>query len=271
MPTAYDASQADLAALLADVPAYRVRQVWRALNACRRPEEMTDLPAPMRAAASARRVSNVVFMGMGEPFANYDRWWTAVRRLNDDLGIAARHLTVSTVGVVPGIKRLAASDLQVNLAVSLHAANDRLRSELIPVARRYPLETLAAACEEYITKTGRRLSFEWAVIDSINDRASDVEELADYAWGLKAHVNLIPLNPTPDYPTPGSPMPRVREMRDELRERGVNATIRDNRGTSIDAACGQLAASVLKPGSEQLGPATDSSGAAPVTLGRARD
>lgn len=193
-------------------------------------------------AAAPRRLSNVVFMGMGEPLANYNRLWAAVTRLHDDIGISARHLTVSTVGVVPGIRRLANEDLPVNLAVSLHAANDRLRSQLVPLNRRYPLSVLIEACRAYQVAKGRRLSFEWALIDGVNDRASDVAELADIAVALNAHVNLIPLNPTPGYPVRGTAPARVRTFRDDLVASGVNATIRRNRGTDIEAACGQLAA-----------------------------
>jgi 23S rRNA (adenine2503-C2)-methyltransferase len=189
-----------------------------------------------------RRISNVVFMGMGEPFANYDRTWAAVERLHDDMGISARHLTISTVGVVPGIRRLATEDLPVNLAVSLHAANDELREQLVPIDARYPLAELRDACEAYLSAKGRRLSFEWALIDGINDRTSDVRELAAYARPLRAHVNLIPLNPTPGFPVRGSSPERVRAFRDALRAHGVNATVRQNRGTDIDAACGQLRA-----------------------------
>jgi 23S rRNA (adenine2503-C2)-methyltransferase len=192
--------------------------------------------------AAPRRVSNIVFMGMGEPLANYDATWAAVERLHDAVGISARHLTLSTVGIVPGIRRLADETLPVNLAVSLHAANDRLRDELVPINRRYPLAALAAACSEYLDAKGRRLSFEWAMIDGINDRDADARELAAFARGLRAHVNLIPLNPTPGYPVRGTPAARVVEFRDRLDELGVNATIRHNRGTTIDAACGQLRA-----------------------------
>jgi len=190
----------------------------------------------------SRRVSNVVFMGMGEPFANYDRTWAAVERIHDDMGISARHLTLSTVGIVPGIRRLATEDLPVNLAVSLHAANDELRERLVPVNARYPLAELHEACASYLEAKGRRLSFEWALIDGVNDRPSDIRELATYARPLRAHVNLIPLNPTPGFPVRGSAPERVRAFRDGLRAHGVNATIRQNRGTDIDAACGQLRA-----------------------------
>ena len=199
------------------------------------------------AAAGGRRLSNVVFMGMGEPMANYDAVWGAVERLHGDLGLSARHLTISTVGIIPGIRRLAAEALPVNLAVSLHAANDDLRSTLVPINRRYPLAALAEACGEYLEAKGRRLSFEWALIDGVNDRPSDAAELAAYARPLGAHVNLIPLNPTPGYPVRGTAPAGVRGFRDRLVDLGVNATVRQNRGTSIDAACGQLRAEVGIP------------------------
>jgi 23S rRNA (adenine2503-C2)-methyltransferase len=202
--------------------------------------EITEQVVAAARIAAPRRISNVVFMGMGEPLANYDATLGAVHRLHDDLGISARHLTVSTVGILPGIRRLAAEPLPVNLAVSLHAANDELRDELVPINRRAPLSALADACDEYLRAKHRRLSFEWAMIDGVNDRDSDAGELAAFARPLRAHVNLIPLNPTPGYPVLGTPMPRVRRFRDRLRDLGINATVRDNRGTEIDAACGQL-------------------------------
>jgi 23S rRNA (adenine2503-C2)-methyltransferase len=189
-----------------------------------------------------RRPGNVVFMGMGEPMANYSRVWAAVERLHGDLGISARHITISTVGVVPGIRRLAGEELPVNLAVSLHAAADAKRDELVPINRRYPLGELMSACRTYLDATGRRVSFEWALIAGVNDTAGDAAELADLALPLGAHVNLIPLNPTPGYPTVGSSPAVVGAFRDRLVTHGVNATIRRNRGTRIDAACGQLAA-----------------------------
>jgi 23S rRNA (adenine2503-C2)-methyltransferase len=192
--------------------------------------------------ARPRRLSNVVFMGMGEPFANYDRVWASIVRLHDDLGFSARHLTLSTVGLVPGIRRLATESLPVNLAVSLHAANDDLRDRLVPINRRWPLAVLTAACADYVAAKGRRLSFEWALIDGVNDRRSDAAELAGLVRPLGAHVNLIPLNPTPGYPTRGTPALGVATFRDLLADLGVNVTVRRNRGTDIDAACGQLAA-----------------------------
>jgi 23S rRNA (adenine2503-C2)-methyltransferase len=197
--------------------------------------------AAREAKATERRLSNVVFMGMGEPLANYDATWRAVERLHDDLGLSARHITISTVGVVPGIHRLAQEQLPVGLAVSLHAANDKLRSELVPINRRYPLASLLAACRAYIGNRNRRLSFEWACIAGVNDRLSDADELAELAVPLGAHVNLIPLNPTPGYLVTGSTRAAVRAFADALQQRDVNATVRQTRGQSIDAACGQLA------------------------------
>ena len=204
--------------------------------------EILEQVVRARRAAAPRRVDNVVFMGMGEPMANFDRVWAAVERLHGDMGLSARHLTISTVGLVPGIRRMAALELPVNLAVSLHAANDDLRNTLVPINRRYPLAMLAEACEEYATARRRRLSFEWALIDGVNDRRRDADELADFSRPLKAHVNLIPLNPTGGFATRGTPPERVEAFRDQLRRLGVNATIRANRGTEIDAACGQLSA-----------------------------
>ncbi len=204
--------------------------------------EIVEQVIHARRTSAPRRVSNIVFMGMGEPFANYDNTWAAVERFHGDLGIGARHLTLSTVGIVPGIERLAREDLPVNLAVSLHAANDDLRDELVPVNRTYPLSALRDACAAYLRAKNRRLSFEWALIDGVNDHPGAAAELAELCRSLRAHVNLIPLNPTPGYPTRGTPPAGVRAFRDELVRRGVNATIRRTRGTDIDAACGQLRA-----------------------------
>lgn len=222
--------------------------------------EIVEQVVRARRAAGERRVSNVVFMGMGEPLANYDRTWAAVERLHGDLGISARHLTVSTVGVVPGIRRLAGEALPVNLAVSLHAANDELRDELVPLNRQYPLAVLEAACAEHLEAKNRRLSFEWAMIDGVNDRPSDAEELAAIARRLRAHVNLIPLNPTPGSLATPTPPEGVQRFAQQLRQLGTNATVRQNRGTDIDAACGQLRAAheVARPA------------ASPVALGATR-
>jgi 23S rRNA (adenine2503-C2)-methyltransferase len=192
--------------------------------------------------AAPRRLSNVVFMGMGEPLENYRVTVDVLKRLHEYRGMSARHLTVSTVGVAPAIERLAREGLPLTLAVSLHAANNETRSELIPLNRRYPLERLHEACLNWIALTSRRLSFEWALIDGVNDTEAAMHELADYARSLRAHVNLIPLNPTPGYLVLGSSARRVREFADGLEALGINVTVRNTRGRSIDAACGQLAA-----------------------------
>ncbi|MEM7340048.1 MAG: 23S rRNA (adenine(2503)-C(2))-methyltransferase RlmN [Actinomycetota bacterium] len=204
--------------------------------------EILEQVVAARATAAPRRLSNVVFMGMGEPFANYDRVLEAIHRLLGDFGLGARHITVSTIGLVPQILRFAEEGLQVGLAVSLHSANDHDRSELIPVNRRHPLDDLVAACELYRERTGRRVTFEWAMIDGVNDRPRDADELIGVASRAGAHVNLIPLNPTPGWPTVGSRPEVIADFARRLTRGGVNATVRANRGTDIDAACGQLAA-----------------------------
>ena len=200
--------------------------------------------AGREARSMGRRLANVVYMGMGEPMANEAAVWASVERIHGAIGLSARHLTISTVGLVPGIRTLATRPLPVNLAVSLHAANDELRDELVPINRRYPLSQLMEACAAYLAAKGRRLSFEWALIDGVNDRAADAKQLATLCrrFHLPAHVNLIPLNPTPGYPTVGSRKEKVHAFHTMLTDLGVNATVRRNRGTDIDAACGQLAA-----------------------------
>jgi len=200
--------------------------------------------AGRRARETNRRVSNVVYMGMGEPMANESTVWASVERLQGDIGLSARHITISTVGIIPGIRKLAERPLPVNLAVSLHAANDTLRNELVPINRRYPIDDLITACSDYLAAKNRRISFEWAMIAGVNDRDRDAAELAALCRRLRprAHVNLIALNPTPGYATTGSSLRRVHEFRDLLEDFGANATVRQNRGNDIDAACGQLAA-----------------------------
>lgn len=201
--------------------------------------------ARREALALDRRVSNIVFMGMGEPLANTTAVFEACRRINGDLGISARSITVSTVGIIPGIRALAEFELPVNLAVSLHSAADSSRDPIVPINRRYPLDDLVEVCGEYLRERRRRVSFEWALIDGVNDSDTDAEQLARLCRRLRpsAHVNLIPLNPTPGYATVGSSPARVRAFRQRLEALGVNATVRQNRGTEIAAACGQLAAS----------------------------
>lgn len=192
-------------------------------------------------ARGGERLSNVVLMGMGEPFHNYDATVGAIRRLMGDLGIGARHITVSTVGLVPQIRRFAEEGLQVRLAVSLHAATDEARGAMMPVNRRWPLSELMAACRDYVRVTRRRITFEWALIAGVNDDEGTARRLAELLDGIDAHVNLIPLNPTQGYegdPTAGPEADRFVEV---LEDRGVPATIRIRRGIDIDAGCGQLA------------------------------
>jgi 23S rRNA (adenine2503-C2)-methyltransferase len=192
-----------------------------------------------------RRLTNVVFMGMGEPFANQRHVFASLAQLTDPqvFGLGARHITVSTVGIVPGIERMAERAPQVGLAVSFHAASDELRDQLVPPNTRYPLARLERAMAEWRARTRRRPSIEWALIDRVNDTIEQAELLAPIARRLGAHINLIPLNPTPGYPVLGSPPSRIRRFVAKLEGLGANVTVRDTRGRSIDAACGQLALS----------------------------
>jgi 23S rRNA (adenine2503-C2)-methyltransferase len=202
-----------------------------------------DSPGGQRAALESGRVSNLVFMGMGEPFANYDRWWQAVERLHDPQGfnMGARAMTVSTVGLVPGILRLADAPLPINLAISLHAPNDELRSALMPVNRRYPIAALLGATRQYIARTNRRVSFEYVLLEGQNDTPEHAAELAGLLQGMLCHVNLIPWNPVPGMPLTRSHQGRVAAFQRILQER-VPCTVRQERGVAIAAACGQLAA-----------------------------
>ena len=193
------------------------------------------------------RVSNVVFMGMGEPLANYANVIAAVRRLTDPvpegLGISQRSVTVSTVGLVPAIARLAAENLSVTLAVSLHAPDDELRDTLVPVNRRWKVTEVLAAAWDYAAVTGRRVSIEYALIKDINDQPWRADLLGELLAGHLAHVNLIPLNPTPGSKWTASRPATQREFVRRLEAHGVPVTVRDTRGREIDGACGQLAAS----------------------------
>ena len=193
-------------------------------------------------------LTNVVFMGMGEPLANYDRVREAIRRMIEVMGLSARSITVSTVGIVPGIRRLAEEPWPVSLAVSLHAADDELRSTLVPINRRYPLAELEAAAAGYFEKKRRRLSIEWTMMDGVNDTTDQAVKLAAIARRLHAHVNLIALNPTPLTKEKASSGTAIDAFARELGRRGVNVTVRDTRGRNIDAACGQLRLLAGKPG-----------------------
>jgi 23S rRNA (adenine2503-C2)-methyltransferase len=195
---------------------------------------------------SPARLSHVVFMGMGEPLANYPRVIEAVRRLTDPapagLGLSQRHVTVSTVGLVPAMRRLAAEDLSVTLALSLHAPDDDLRDELVPVNQRWKVAEVLDAAWDYVGRTGRRISVEYAMIRDVNDQPWRADLLGRLLSGRLAHVNLIPLNPTPGSRWDASPKPVEREFVRRLRATGVPTTVRDTRGREIDGACGQLAA-----------------------------
>ncbi len=189
------------------------------------------------------KLTNVVFMGMGEPLANYDRWWQAVERLHDPAGMnmGARSLTVSTVGLAPGIRRLAGEQLPINLAISLHAPDDALRGEMMPINRRYPIAELLAATRDYIAATNRRVSFEYVLLQGKNDSPEQAAALAELLGGMLCHVNLIPWNPVPGAPLGRSERARVLRFQQVLQDRGVACTVRVERGVAIAAACGQLA------------------------------
>jgi len=200
--------------------------------------------AARRLAADGRRLTNVVFMGMGEPLLNLDRVLAAVDALNDPrrFGLGARHITVSTSGVVPGIRRLTALGPPFTLAVSLHAARDPLRDVLVPLNRRWPVAEVVEAAREHAAATGRRVTYEATMIGGINDTETDARAMADLLRGDHAHVNLIPMNPVAHTPWTASPDEVIERFAAILGEAGVTATIRRNRGQEIGAACGQLAA-----------------------------
>ena len=188
-------------------------------------------------------VTNVVLMGMGEPFHNYDNTLAAIDRLNDPQGynFGARRFTISTVGLVPAIRHFAAEKRQVNLAISLHAADDDLRTSMLPVNKRYPIDELLAACREYIAATGRRVTFEWALINEVNDNPEQAILLASKLKGMLCHVNAIPLNPTLGYSGQATTRERAEKFKQILNEHGIPCTIRLRRGIDIQAGCGQLA------------------------------
>jgi len=188
------------------------------------------------------RLSNVVLMGMGEPLLNYEHTLAAIRRLINPraLGFVQRRITLSTVGIVPGIKRLAGENLQINLAISLHAATDVLRSQLVPINQRYPLDDLFAAVRSYTTQTQRRVMVEWVMIDGINDTDEQAEALVARLAGLPAHVNLIRLNSTADYVGQPSSLEAIEVFAAVLDRAHIPHTMRQRRGGAIAAGCGQL-------------------------------
>jgi len=185
-------------------------------------------------------VDHVTFMGMGEPLLNYDATVKALKLLSKEIGISARHLTVSTIGYVPGIERLAAEDLPVTLAVSLHAPDDELRQRLIPVAAKWNIRQIIEASRHYLSRTGRRVTIEYCLIEGINDSSDQAKRLALSLKGLSLHVNLIPFNAAENLPFKAAPPERVREFLKVLSDDGIQVTVRQERGADIDAACGQL-------------------------------
>jgi 23S rRNA (adenine2503-C2)-methyltransferase len=199
--------------------------------------------------SEGQTVTNVVVMGMGEPFHNYENTLKAIDRLNDAKGynLGARRFTISTVGLVPMIRRFADEKRQVNLAISLHAANDTQRSTLLPVNKKYPIAEVISACRDYVEKTGRRVTFEWALIRDVNDTPEVARELVHLIKGLMCHVNVIPLNPTQKYPGQATTRDRAKAFSDILTEAGIPCTIRIRRGIDIQAGCGQLASREGKP------------------------
>jgi 23S rRNA (adenine2503-C2)-methyltransferase len=196
------------------------------------------LDAERRLQLEGRHLTHVVFMGMGEPLANYDAVVASIR----DLNLSPRRVTVSTSGLVPRIEKLADEGLPVTLAISLHAARDELRDVLVPINRKYPLATVVGAADAFGTRTGRRVSYEWVLLAGVNDTERDAAELGLLLRGKLAHVNLIPFNPVDGTPY-AAPGPRdIRRFARQVREQGLNVTVRDTRGRDADAACGQLRA-----------------------------
>jgi 23S rRNA (adenine2503-C2)-methyltransferase len=191
-------------------------------------------------------VTNIVFMGMGEPFHNYENTIAAVDRLNDSEGynFGARRMTISTVGLVPQIKRFADEKRQVNLAISLHAADDGERVKMLPVNKRYKIDEVIEACRYYVDRTHRRVTFEWALINGVNDSPEIARKLAARLKGLLCHVNAIPLNPTTGYSGQATSRERAAAFKVSLEQAGIPCTIRMRRGVDIAAGCGQLAGGV---------------------------
>ena len=217
------------------------------MTRCWPSETPSALSSPLSSAEPGGRVDHVTFMGMGEPLLNYEATLRALGLLNTELGISARNLTVSTSGIVPGILRLAAEKLQITLAVSLHAPNDRLRHYLMPGMTKWSIEELLQACREYFRLTGRRVTFEYCLLDGVNDRDSEARQLATILRGMNCHVNLIPFN---DVAGPGlkrSTPAHIKAFRDILSQAGIQVTQRFQRGAGIDGACGQLRRRSLSP------------------------
>ena len=199
-------------------------------------------------AVEERRLSHVVFMGMGEPMANYAAVVESVRRMSDPelLGISPRRIVVSTSGLIPRIDQLGEEGLSVTLAISLHAARDELRDVLVPINRKYPVNDLVGAAQAYATKTGRRVSYEWVMLAGVNDTEKDAKELGRLLRRKLAHVNLIPFNPVEDTPYRAPDRSAIRRFKHLVEGEGLNVTLRDTRGREADAACGQLHERVMR-------------------------
>lgn len=207
--------------------------------------------------ATGQRVTNVVYMGMGEPLANFNHVWRSVETLHDPKGfnLGARRITISTVGLVPGMQKLAEQDLPVNLALSVHGATDEVRDAIVPINTRYSLADIVTAARHYITKTGRRLTVEWVLIQDVNDTPEQAEALADLLRGMLVHVNIIPLNPTAGYAGKTPSPARSTRFRDILVARGIPTTLRMRRGIDVQAGCGQLRTKVITGRPTSINPA----------------
>lgn len=205
-------------------------------------EDRAEVESRQRDLGSIQGVTNVVFMGMGEPLANYDNSMAAIRAINDANGLAvgARHITLSTVGLAPQIVQLASENIQINLAVSLHAPDDETRSETMPINRRYPISVLLDACRRYVEITDRRIFFEYVLLKGQNDTIGHARKLGRLLAGLLCHVNLIPVNPTSDGPYQRTSRDDAELFQIELLRFGVPSTVRIEKGIDIDAGCGQL-------------------------------
>ena len=210
--------------------------------------EEQAIDAARRLTSEGRRLSHVVFMGMGEPFINYDAVIDSVRRISnpDRLGISPRRIVVSTSGIIPRIESLAGEKIPVTLAISLHAARDELRDVLVPINRKYPVRELVAAADGYAERSQRRVSYEWVLLAGVNDTQRDANELGALLRKKLAHVNLIPFNPVDGTPYEAPLRKDVVRFKEAVAAEGVNVTVRDNRGREADAACGQLHERVMK-------------------------
>lgn len=199
-------------------------------------------------AKEGENVTHIVVMGTGEPFDNYEETLRFVHIMNEQKGLAigARHITVSTCGLVDGIKKYADEGIQINLAISLHAPNDAIRKRLMPIANRYSIKEVLDAVRYYIDKAGRRVTFEYILIKDVNDTVECADQLADLLKGILCYVNLIPLNPVKEKPFERSPQANVRAFNDRLNAKGINCTVRKEFGSDIDAACGQLRVKYVK-------------------------